>query len=75
MSKFSTFKEMQDQYEDEWVLVGDPELDKDLSVKTGVVLAHSEDRDVVYRKAMEIKPRHSAFLCFKRLARNQAIIL
>ncbi len=52
--------EIQARFKSEWVLVGDPETAETLEVKKGRVLWHSKDRDEVYRKARELKPRHSA---------------
>jgi hypothetical protein len=67
--------EIKEQFDSEWVLVGDPEIDENFSVKRGVVLYHSKDRDEVYRKAREIKPKHSAFLYTGKIPEGEAIVL
>lgn len=45
-----TLEEIQSQYPREWVLIVCPELDEDLNVIRGQVLAHSTDRDEIYSK-------------------------
>ena len=62
MSEAITYAEIKKRYDGEWVLIVDPVTTKDLEIVKGKVLWHSKDRDEVYRKAMEIKPKHSAVL-------------
>jgi hypothetical protein len=54
--------EMESRFAGEWVLVEDPETDETLKVQSGRVLSHSKDRDEVYRQAIALRPRRSAFL-------------
>jgi hypothetical protein len=75
MKEILSFIEIKEQFDSEWVLVGDPETDENFNVKRGVVLCHSKDRDEVYRKAREIKPKHSAFLYTGKLPEGEAIVL
>jgi hypothetical protein len=75
MSEAMTISEIEAQFESEWVLVGDPETNEALEVVGGNVLWHSKDRDEVYRKAIELKPRHSAFLYTGVIPKDSAIIL
>jgi len=37
-------------YPDEWVLIVNPELDEELNVIRGEVLAHATERDEIYSK-------------------------
>ena len=60
MNELMSLAEIQAQFESEWVLVENPETTETLEVKEGKVLWHSKDRDEVYRKARELRPRHSA---------------
>ena len=70
-----SLNEINDKYDNEWVLVGDPETDENLNVTKGVVLWHSKDRDEVYRKAREITPEYSAFLYTGKTPEGEGIIL
>jgi hypothetical protein len=62
MNEILTLDEIQSRYDSEWVLVEDPELSKNLEVVRGKVVWHSKDRDEVYAKALELRPKHPAFL-------------
>ncbi len=75
MSKILSFTEITEQFDSEWVLVGDPQTGDDLNVKQGMVLWHSRDRDEVYRKAREIQPQHSAILYTGKLPDDVAVVL
>ena len=62
MSEVMTLKEIEQAYNSEWVLVADPELTSALEVLSGRVLYHCSDRDELYRKIGELKPKRSAIL-------------
>jgi hypothetical protein len=75
MKEFLSYSEIKNQFDSEWILLDDPETDEVLNIKKGVVLWHSKDRDEVYQKACEIRPRHSAILYTGMLPDGAAIIL
>jgi hypothetical protein len=60
MNEVLTREQIDAQFPDEWILVVDPDAGPDLRVRSGIVVAHSRDRDEVYRKAIELRPKHSA---------------
>jgi hypothetical protein len=60
MPNVMTLKEIESRFPDEWILVIDPDMGPDLAVRSGVVAAHSKDREEVDRKALELRPRRSA---------------
>jgi hypothetical protein len=70
-----TIAEIESRFPSEWVLVDDPETNDDLEVLKGKVLCHSPDRDDVYRKAVELRPRRSAFLYTGDIPDNLEVIL
>lgn len=75
MSETISFAEIQKRFDSEWILLEDPETDRGLKIKSGKVLWHSKDRDEVYRKAREFKPKHSAILYTGKLSQNTVIVL
>jgi hypothetical protein len=75
MEEILPIQEIQTRYDGEWVLIGDPEVDKALTIQRGQVLWHSKSRDEVYRQARILKPRHSAFLFIGRLPRDTEVVL
>ncbi len=60
--KAMTLTEIEREFDNEWVLVEDPVLDERKQVVGGTVRCHSKNRDDVYRKAVELRLKHSAFL-------------
>ena len=62
MNEVMSVREINSQFESEWVLLEDPETTETLEVKGGKVLWHCKDRDELYRVLGELKPRHSAIV-------------
>lgn len=60
MPEVMKIDEIEARFPDEWILVIDPDTGPDLKVRSGVVAAHSKDRDEVYRTAIALKPKRSA---------------
>ena len=70
-----TISEIQTQFASEWILLEDPETTETLEVKSGNVLWHSKDRDELYRKAREVRPKHSAILYTGQLPEEMVVVL
>ena len=75
MSEVLTITEIQSQFHSEWILVGDLRTDDSLQVQSGKVIYHSKDRDEVYRKAVELRPKRFAMLYTGTLPKDTAIVL
>ncbi len=75
MSEILSVAEIKARYNSEWVLVQDPQLDDQLEVIGGTVLCHSKDRDEVYQKAVDVRPKHSAILYTGTIPRGTAVVL
>jgi hypothetical protein len=75
MRKILPIAQIRSKYRNQWVLVENPKLDKDLEVISGHVIWHSKDRDEVYDKALELQPRHPAILYTGKLPKDMVIIL
>ena len=60
MSEVMNIHEIESKFPDEWILVIDPDTGPDLEIRSGVVAAHSANRDEVYRTALNLKPKRSA---------------
>jgi hypothetical protein len=75
MDRVLTLKQIEERFESEWVLVEDPETNEALEVQRGKVLWHSKDRDQVYRKAVELRPKRFAMLYTGRIPEDTAIVL
>ena len=75
MNSVLTAAEIESQFPSEWILVEDPDTDESLEVKSGVVVYHSKDRDEVYRKAVELRPKRFAMLYTGKMPEGTAIVL
>ena len=75
MSDVLTITEIEAQFASEWVLVEDPQTNDALEVQSGKVLAHSKDRDEVYREAVRLRPKRFAMLYTGPLPKDTAIVL
>ena len=62
MDESMTLTEIEENFAAEWVLVEDPELTPQFEVIRGKVIYHCTDRDELYRKIGELKPKSSAIL-------------
>ncbi|MCY7385420.1 MAG: hypothetical protein LH628_23220 [Microcoleus sp. CAN_BIN18] len=60
ISQIIPLEEIFSLYPDEWVLIAYTELDEDLSVIRGAVLAHSPERDLLYNNALSRKGKSVA---------------
>lgn len=75
MTEIMSIREIETKFASEWVLVQDPQLGEADEVLAGRVLCHSKDRDEVYRKAIELRPRDFAFVYTGGIPENTAIVL
>jgi hypothetical protein len=75
MDEVLTAAEIGSRYKSEWVLVEDPETNEALEVLSGKVRFHSKDRDEVYRKAVELRPKRFAMLYTGTIPKDTAIVL
>jgi hypothetical protein len=60
MKKAFTITEIDVQVPSEWILLDDSQTNETQHLQSGKVLWHSKDRDEVYRKAVELRPKHFA---------------
>lgn len=75
MDEVMSLIEIRARYKSEWVLLEDPETTETQEVKSGRVRWHSKDRDEVYRKAKELRPRHSAILYTGSVPEEMVVVL
>ena len=75
MYEILTRAEIHSRFHAEWVLVDDPQTGEALDVQAGRVVFHSKDRDEVYRKAIELRPKRFAMLFTGTMLPKTAIVL
>jgi len=75
MDKVLTAAQIEERFESEWVLVEDPDTNDALEVQSGTVRWHSRDRDEVYRKAVELRPKRFAMLYTGKMPEDTAVLV
>jgi len=75
MEEVLTITQIEARFDSDWILVGDPQTNEALEVQSGKVLWHSKDREEVYRKAVELRPRRSAMLYTGKMPKDTAVVL
>jgi hypothetical protein len=75
MNEVMTIADIQEQFDSEWVLLGDPVTDEALQVLSGRVLAHSRNRDEVDRSLLALRPKRYATWYTGRLPDDMAVVL
>ena len=75
MEEVLTIAQIEARFDSEWILVGDPQTNEALEVQSGRVLWHSKDREEVYRKAVELRPKRSAMLYTGKMPKDTAVVL
>jgi hypothetical protein len=75
MVEVLSFEEIQHRYDGEWVLVAYTALDENLRLISGEVVAHSQERDVVYEALSQRGSRGMAIECFVKVPDDMAFIL
>ena len=75
MDEILTMAEIEGKFDSEWVLIEDPSTDEFLDVRGGTVRWHGKDRDEVYRRAVQIRPRRFAILYTGTMPGDTAIAL
>lgn len=75
MDEVLTLSQIEDRFDSEWVLVGDPQTNDALEVRSGKVLWHSKNRVEVYRKTVELRPKRFAMIYTGRMPQDTAIVL
>ena len=70
-----TYEQIKARYDSEWVLVGEPETDEALNIRSGTVLHHSKDREEVYRRALELRPSRVAVMYAGTMPEGTAVVV
>jgi hypothetical protein len=70
-----TLEQIRQRHDGEWVLIAYTEIDHNLKPIRGEVLAHSSDRDAVYRAVSQGEGRDLAIECFVKTPEDMVFIL
>lgn len=67
--------EIVEGFRDEWVLLDVKEADEYFKPKEGEVIAHSKDKEEVYKKLLEIRPRSFSIEYTGKIPEDLAVVL
>jgi len=63
-----------EKYKDEWVLLGDIKVDRNFRIKEGKVLSHSADKNEIYNKIIDLKPKKFAIEYTGKIPEDLAVV-
>lgn len=69
------WQDIKRNFKDEWVLIEIEKVDETFNVVEGEVLAHSKDKDEVYRKLLEIRPEKFSVEYTGEIPEDLAVVL
>jgi hypothetical protein len=75
MDEVLTIAEIEAKFDAEWILIENPSTDESLEIRSGTVLWHDKDRDEVYRRAVETRPKRFAIVYTGKMPRDTEIVL
>ncbi len=75
MGEILSFQEMQSQHAGEWLLIAYTELDDEMKVIRGEVLAHSPNRDEIYCALLSMKGKAVAIEYAGEIPEDTAVAL
>lgn len=69
------WKEIVEEFKEEWVLIYVKEVDESFNIKEGDVIAHSKDKEEIYKKLLEIKPKSFSIEYTGKIPEDLAVVL
>jgi len=75
MDEILTMAEIEGKFDSEWVLIENPSTGEALEVRGGTVRWHGKDRDEVYRRAVQLRPKRFAIVYTGTMPAETAIAL
>lgn len=75
MSQIMTFEEMQHRYNGEWLLIAYTEVDEDMQIIAGEVLAHSPVQEEIYKVLESVQEQPLAIEYVGKVPEDLAFIL
>jgi hypothetical protein len=75
MDEVLTIAEIEAKFDAEWIPIENPSTDEAFEVRSGTVLWHDKDRDEVYRRAVETRPKRFAIVYTGKMPRGTEIVV
>jgi hypothetical protein len=68
-------KEIFQKYKDEWILIECKQVDENYEVVVGEILHHSRDKNDIYKRLLELKPKNYAIEYTGKIPEDFAVML
>ncbi|MGA1863699.1 MAG: hypothetical protein ACMUHX_01420 [bacterium] len=68
-------EEIFEKYKDEWILIECIRVDKNFEIIEGEILYHSKDKNDVYKKLLELKPKNYTIEYTGNIPEDLAVML
>ena len=75
IGEFMTKEEIYAEFDAEWVVLEDTVRDETHELKGGIIIAHGKNKREVYGKAVELRPKHSAFLYTGEIPEGTVVVI
>jgi hypothetical protein len=69
------WEEIVEQFRDEWVLIDVKGVDENFNLQEGDVIAHSKNKEEIYRRLLEMRPRNCSIEFTGRIPEDLAVVL
>jgi len=69
------WQEIKKMFKEEWVLIEIRRVDEFFKVMEGEVLAHSKDKNEVYKRLLEIRPKEFSIEYTGEIPKDLAVVL
>lgn len=69
------WEDIKKNFRDQWVLIEVDKVDKSFNLLEGKVLAHSKDKDEIYQKLLQIKPKEFSIEYTGEVPEDLAVVM
>jgi len=69
------WQEIKKMFKEEWVLIEIRRVDESFKVMEGEVLAHSKDKNEVYKRLLEIRPKEFSIEYTGEIPKDLSVVL
>ena len=75
MDQVLTMAQIEAQFDSEWVLIENPQTDVALAVRSRTARWRGKDREEVYHRAIELRPKRFAIVYTGKMREGTAMVL
>ena len=69
------WEEIIEKFKNEWVLISIKEVDEAFNIKEGDVIAHSKEKEEIYKKLLELRPTKFSIEFTGKIPEDLSVVL